>query len=340
MNGDNEGVTTSHHASARRAERRRRIERRRRRAIVTVTSTLSACTMIVAGAFVVAGASGSDSGPQALGSGGIETRPVTETPSPTPTPTATATPDAEDTQQRPFCSQDVKDAIQSDDAEAVVRAAGGGDEFREGVLSGRADRCIALNHPAWDWVVVNKQRPIEPADYEPELTTPQTYSPIGAQLTPAAADALDALTTAASEAGVGDIGLESGYRSYAAQVEAYESQVASRGSTEAADLTSARPGYSEHQLGLAIDLVACDGTACGSMYDFGETPQGEWVSENAWRHGWIVRYEAHATDTTGYEAEPWHLRYVGVEIATAYKNGGYDTYEDFWGLDAAADYAD
>lgn len=340
MNGDNEGVTTSHHASARRAERRRRIERRRRRAIVTVTSTLSACTMIVAGAFVVAGASGSDSGPQALGSGGIETQPVTETPSPTPTPTPTATPDAEDTQRRPFCSQDVKDAIQSDDAEAVVRAAGGGDEFREGVLSGRADRCIALNHPAWDWVVVNKQRPIEPLDYEPQLTTPQTYSPIGAQLDPAAAEALDALTTAAGDAGVGDIGLESGYRSHAAQVEAYESQVASRGSTEEADLTSARPGYSEHQLGLAVDIVACDGTACGSMYDFGGTPQGEWVSENAWRHGWIVRYEAHATDTTGYEAEPWHLRYVGVEIATAYENGGYDTYEDFWDLDAAAEYAD
>ena len=298
--------------------------------------------MIVGGAFIVTGASGSGSGPQALGNGGVETREVSDAPAPSPTPTAT--PDendgSEEEQQRPFCSQDVRDAIDSGDAEAVVRAAGGGEEFREGVLSGRADRCIALNHPAWDWVVVNKQRPIEPLDYEPELIEPQTYSPIGAHLDPAAADALDALTTAASEAGVGDIGLESGYRSYAAQVEAYESQVASRGSTEEADLTSARPGFSEHQLGLAIDIVACDGTACGSMYDFGETPQGEWVSENAWRHGWIVRYEAHATDTTGYEAEPWHLRYVGVEIATAYKNGGYDTYEDFWGLDAAADYAD
>ncbi len=236
-----------------------------------------------------------------------------------------------------FCSPSVDEAIASGDPEALVVAAGGGSAFREGVVAGRASDCISLSHPAWDWVVVNKQRPIDPIDFVPELVAPATYSPIGAHLDPSAAESLDAMTSAALDAGAGEIGLESGYRSYDTQVDAYGSQVDLRG-TEGADLTSARPGYSEHQLGLAADLVACDGTACGTMYEFGETPQGQWIADNAWRHGWIVRYEAHTTATTGYEAEPWHLRYVGVELATAYHEGGYETYEEFWGLPAAPGY--
>ncbi len=237
-----------------------------------------------------------------------------------------------------FCTSEVTDAIATGDPEAVVVAAGGGEAFRDGVVAGRASRCIALNHPAWDWVVVNKQRPVEPIDYAPDVIAPATYSPIGAHLDPAAAAALDAMVDAARDAGAGDIGLESGYRSYDTQTDSYNAQVGLRGSIAEADLTSARPGYSEHQLGLAADLVACDGASCGTMYEFGASPQGAWVADNAWRYGWIVRYEAHTTGTTGYEAEPWHLRYVGVELATAYAEGGYDTYEEFWELPAAPEY--
>src|SRR5690606_35925953 len=112
----------------------------------------------------------------------------------------------------PFCTDAVRDAIDSGDAEAVVLAAGGGEAFREGVVSGEASGCIALNHPAWSWVVVNKQRPIEPIDFAPETAAPDTFSPINAKLTPAAAAALDEMARAAEDAGQGQIGLFSGYR--------------------------------------------------------------------------------------------------------------------------------
>mgnify|MGYP001014997647 CR=1 FL=1 len=84
---------------------------------------------------------------------------------------------------------------------------------------------------------------------------------------------------------------------------------------EQTEATSARPGYSEHQTGLAADLVACDG-GCGSMDDFGGTPQGQFVRDHGWEYGFIIRYEDGYEGTTGYLSEPWHLRYVGVEIAT------------------------
>lgn len=323
---------------ARRAARRRRVERRRRRAVATVTATLSACIMIVAGAVMTANANARDADPQASGSAPAEV--VAETPEPTATPTPTPTPTASDTPDdaEPFCTDEVTAAIDSGDAEAVVVAAGGGQAFRDAVVDGRADDCISLGHPAWDWVVVNKQRPLDPIDYAPEVVVPQTFSPIGAHLDEAAAQALDALVVGARDAGAGEIGLESGYRSYETQVESYNAQVVLRGGTDGADRTSARPGYSEHQLGLAADLVACEGQQCGTIYEFGDTVQGAWVAENAWRYGWIVRYESGTTDITGYEPEPWHLRYVGVELATAYTEGGYSTYEEFWELPAAPGY--
>lgn len=326
-------MTSPLRSDVRRAQMLRRAERRRRRAIVTIASATSACVMIVAGAALTTGA----------GSAGAAPQPVVaaETPSPAPTPSQAADPqeaaERADSAEEPFCDDAVQAAIDSGDAEAVVVAAGGGEAFREGVVSGAADGCIALDHPAWSWVVVNKQRPIEPIDFAPETVVPETFSPIGSTLTPAAAEALDALAHAVEETGEGSIGLSSGYRDYASQVTAHDSLVAELGE-EQAELTSARPGYSEHQLGLAADLVACDGQICGTIYEFGSTPQGQWVDANAWKYGFIVRYGEPGTDTTGYESEPWHLRYVGVELAKAYAEGGYETYEDFWGLPAATDY--
>ncbi|RCK58610.1 D-alanyl-D-alanine carboxypeptidase family protein [Microbacterium sorbitolivorans] len=291
---------------------------------------MSACVMIVAGAALTTGAGSAGAAPQPSAAAAPTAQPTTD---PSAEPTATADPVDED-----FCNDAVRAAIDSGDAEAVVVAAGGGEAFREGVVSGAADGCIALNHPAWSWVVVNKQRPIEPIDFAPATVSPALYSPIGATLTQAAADALDELATAVDAAGQGQIGLFSGYRDYTSQGSAHDSLVDQMGE-EAAEQTSARPGYSEHQLGLAADLVSCEGQSCGTIYDFGATPQGQWVDENAWKYGFIVRYGEHGSETTGYESEPWHLRYVGVELAKAYVDGGYETYEDFWGLPAATEYA-
>ncbi len=325
---------------ARRVQRRERIAARRRRAVATIAASFAACVMVVAGGVMAAG--------WVDGSAASET---SETTAVIPSLTTIveesiegiqasapdSMPEPEDDAE-PFCTPAVRDAIATGDAEAVVVAAGGGEAFRSGVVDGRASDCISLEHPAWAWVVVNKQRPVEPIDYEPNsLVEPETFSPVGGHLTPAAATALDELASAAREAGVGEIALESGYRSHDMQVTTYDAQVGALGQADA-DLTSARPGYSEHQLGLAADVVACADGSCGTIYDVGATPQGSWVAENAWKHGWIVRYEEGTTDTTGYEPEPWHLRYVGQELARAYSEGGYATYEEFFGLSAAPSY--
>jgi D-alanyl-D-alanine carboxypeptidase len=160
----------------------------------------------------------------------------------------------------------------------------------------------------------------------------------GGELRTDAATALSAMVGAARDAGVGDLAMESGYRSYSTQQSTYRGHVNDRGVT-GADLVSARPGFSEHQSGLGADVVACGTSGCGSLDDLAATPQGAWVAEHAWEHGWIVRYLDGRTDVTGYLPEPWHLRYVGPELARAYHDGGWTTLEEFFSLPAAPGYA-
>ena len=83
--------------------------------------------------------------------------------------------------------------------------------------------------------------------------------------------------------------------------------------------------------------MACD-AGCGGLDGFGATRQSEWVAAHAWEYGFIVRYEQVGTPVTGYAPEPWHLRYVGTELAAAYHEGGFHTLEEFFGLPAAPDY--
>ena len=162
------------------------------------------------------------------------------------------------------------------------------------------------------WVVLNKTRPNAPIDYRPAaLALPAGVRSIeGGSLRSDAAAALSAMTGAAASAGVGEIALQSGFRSYETQQSTYGSQVSAQG-VEQADLTSARPGFSEHQSGLAGDVVACaDG--CGTLDDLAGTAQGQWILAHAWEYGWVTRYEAGYTPITGYSPEPWHLRYIGA----------------------------
>jgi D-alanyl-D-alanine carboxypeptidase len=83
--------------------------------------------------------------------------------------------------------------------------------------------------------------------------------------------------------------------------------------------------------------VAC-GLGCGGLDGFGGTTQSDWVAAHAWEHGFIVRYEDVGSPITGYAPEPWHLRYVGVDLAAAYHNGGFHTLEEFFGLPPAPGY--
>ena len=87
------------------------------------------------------------------------------------------------------------------------------------------------------------------------------------------------------------------------------------GSRERAQRTVAPAGASEHQLGLAMDVVS--DTFRYLNKDFLTTPEGKWVDDNCWRFGFIVRYRAEWTDTTGCNAEPWHIRYLGKAHAKA-----------------------
>ena len=148
---------------------------------------------------------------------------------------------------------------------------------------------------------------------------------------------LNKLVEDAAADGAGKIGLNNGYRSYDLQVRTYNGHVQTMGK-EWADSESARPGHSEHQTGLAFDVVACNPT-CGGIQEFGGTPQSDWVAEHAWEYGFIVRYEDGRQGTTGFVYEPWHLRYIGKELAKAYHEGGFETLEEFFKLPKAPDYS-
>lgn len=232
----------------------------------------------------------------------------------------------------------VQAALAARDDEAVVEAAGGGESFRAAVIAGAAP-CISLSDPARRWVVVDKLRPLSPLDYEPANlgSLSQVTSLNGGHLRQDADAALSALGAGAAAAGVGDVAVLSSYRSYRTQVSTYAQHVDDEGQA-VADAGSARPGYSEHQTGLALDMVAC-GRGCGGLDDFGATAQGQWVAQHAWEYGFIVRYEDGYMGVTGYESEPWHLRFIGPALAKAYHDGGFHTLEDFFGLPPAPDYA-
>ena len=121
----------------------------------------------------------------------------------------------------------------------------------------------------------------------------------------------------------------SGFRSYATQKRIYNNYVASDGKAEA-DTYSARPGHSEHQSGLALDVNSLKNA-------FAYTAEGKWLAANCHKYGFILRYPYGKSDKTGYIYEPWHIRYVGVERATKIYNSGL-CLEEYYGISSAYNY--
>jgi D-alanyl-D-alanine carboxypeptidase len=183
-----------------------------------------------------------------------------------------------------------------------------------------------LGDPAGLSVLVNKSRPLNPASYAPGDLVNARGS--GQYLRAEAAAWLNGLFQGAADAGTGGLAVVSGYRSYAQQQQLYAYYVSIYGQAQA-DLISARPGYSEHQTGLAVDVGNANGS-CGLSTCFGDTAAGIWVAANAYKYGFIVRYPNGYTGTTGYSYEPWHLRYVGVDLATDMKRRGIPTMEHYF----------
>ena len=157
--------------------------------------------------------------------------------------------------------------------------------------------------------LVNREYAIT-ADYVPgDLVKPNVEGGgENTMLRAEAADALERMFLAAKEEEGYRLIAVSGYRSYGRQASIHQRKINSVGK-KAALRVSAPPGCSEHQLGLAMD-VGCKGSVSLSA-KFGETPEGQWVADNCWRFGFIIRYKAEWEDVTGYMDEPWHIRYVG-----------------------------
>lgn len=173
--------------------------------------------------------------------------------------------------------------------------------------------------------VLTKKRTVDPLRYTPGDL--QRWRSTAHRLRPEAITMLEELFDAADAAGRGGLRVTSAFRSYDEQASLYAYWVRTVGQ-QRADQISARPGHSEHQLGLTVDIAgptACSGYAC-----FGSTPEGRWVAANAYRYGWIIRYPKGGVAVTGYDYEPWHLRYVGPRAAWMMHVRGevyWDTYQ-------------
>jgi D-alanyl-D-alanine carboxypeptidase len=202
----------------------------------------------------------------------------------------------------------------------------------------KALRSIA--NPNSPLVLVNKQRPLVPANYSPnDLVTPTVLSGSSEPvlLRAEAAAATERLFAAAATQGV-RITVKSSYRSYETQVSVYNGYVAGKGEA-AADSTSARPGFSEHQTGLALDIGDADaGTACDFNSCFEDAAAAQWVAAHGSDFGFLVRYQPGDESVTGYLAEPWHLRYIGIAVAQDMKVLGISSYEKYLGVPDAPGY--
>lgn len=261
-----------------------------------------------------------------------------------PPPAATAIP-APDRSEAPlaapaFCDlPEVQAGLAAGDDAAVIAAAGGGEGLRQVVVRGIAP-CISLRDPAHVWFVVNKTLPMKPIDYAPVDWAAPSGIPLGnlAAVRTDIAPTVTAMSEASVAAGAGRIGMQNGYRGYAVQQRIHDERVASLGKADGERL-AARPGYSEHQSGIAMDVFGCT-PGCSSSEQFGSTATYTWVVEHGWEYGWIIRYEDGQTPITGYDPEAWHLRYIGPELAAAYHAGGFHTLEEFFGLPAAPGYLD
>jgi zinc D-Ala-D-Ala carboxypeptidase len=192
------------------------------------------------------------------------------------------------------------------------------------------------------WVIANKQHFLVPKNYTPANLVVPTI-PLRSNITSSEeyvrsdmATALETMVASAKTAGV-NLNLQSGYRSYAFQTSLYNRYVQQQGQA-VADVQSARAGSSEHQTGLAADLGGTSNPACDVAQCYGTTTEGKWLVVNAYRYGFIIRYPADKQAVTGYEYEPWHVRYIGTELSHEMRIKGITTLEEFFNITGGVNY--
>lgn len=246
----------------------------------------------------------------------IPTPTPTPTPSPTPRPTATPTPKPTP-RPTPVPTRVPLGDTRSDYA---------------GDLTFTYPEAAVLNTDTSTYtLLVNKEYTL-PSSYIPFMVEPQVeiyHKGINERryLQPVAATALEELFAAAEEDGY-HLVLRCGFRSYWLQKAIYSYALKTYGYYEASRY-HALPGTSEHQTGLAVDLC-CKATNYENNFSILRTPEYAWLLENAHKYGWILRYPEDKTDITGYNFEPWHFRYVGIELA-AYLKELDITLEEYYG---------
>ena len=185
----------------------------------------------------------------------------------------------------------------------------------------------AIDEPFWDYpipyellktseyIVLANTESLLDEDYIPQDLTDLTcrkisYDPI--QMREAASAALNTLFDAAKEDGI-YLYAHSGYRSYRTQKTMYYNRLEKNKGKD--DGVVAFPGSSDHQTGLGIDVINKAGIGKKFTKAFGNTKEGKWLAENCWDYGFIIRYQSDKEDITKIIYEPWHLRYVGVQVA-------------------------
>ena len=165
---------------------------------------------------------------------------------------------------------------------------------------------------AGDTVIVNKSFPL-PEEYGPWTLTDETLNAY-----------YELINDALNEKGLNLFAIDT-FVSHANQGYSYDNYVWTYGYDKAEEAV-ARPGHSEHQTGLAIDLNWID-------TQFGDTEEGRWLSDNCWKYGFIIRYPKGKTEETGFAYQPWHIRYVGKDLAEKlYNDGDWITMESYFGL--------
>jgi hypothetical protein len=183
-------------------------------------------------------------------------------------------------------------------------------------------------YDAWSTTLVDTILEVT-KDYVPPDLVPVSEAGIGGKgkVRAVAITDLAAMTAAAADAGK-PIAVESAYRSYTTQESTFQYWVNLDGYDQAL-LYSARPGHSEHQLGLAIDFRTA-GNGSPFNGDWGTTPAGIWMRQHAWEYGWVQSYPKGQLSKTCYHYEAWHFRYVGRNLAAKIHASGLTPRQYLW----------
>ncbi|MBQ8093036.1 MAG: M15 family metallopeptidase [Clostridia bacterium] len=183
-----------------------------------------------------------------------------------------------------------------------------------------------------EYIVLANQDHLLDSDYIPPDLVKLTVKKISStpiEMRAAASEALSTMFSAAKEDGI-TLYAHSGYRSYKTQNTMYYNRLKKNNGKD--DGVVAYPGSSDHQTGLGIDVINKAGIGKKFTSAFAKTKEGQWVAEHCWEYGFVIRYQKEKEDITKIIYEPWHLRYVGIQVAEYMRDMNYclEEFTDEW----------